>query len=112
MTGKPARNSLAPVEWAVTVLQVVVTIVLAAYLLTYVQQQRERADLVECQSELNTAFREAIAARSDSAAAERAAQRDLLTSAFDQAAITAYLDALAVADRDRANNPVPRDVCG
>jgi hypothetical protein len=76
---------------------------------------------VQCQLEFNTRFIDAQRERSNSAAEERQAQRDLLvppggplrTAEERQAAVNRYLDALDRADRNRAEHPLPeRADCG
>lgn len=75
---------------------------------------RQTEDRVACQAEFNGAFARALAERNESAAAERAAQRDLLMTLLgtddeveSQAAIERYLAALDEADTKRAANPLP-----
>ncbi|MER5671171.1 hypothetical protein [Pseudonocardia alni] len=59
---------------------------LAAFMIFYVQGQREA---LECQERQNAAFRVALGARSTSSSEDRAAQRQLLVELFGRDDVTA-----------------------
>lgn len=116
MTRKPA--SLQAVEVVILALLLVVIVGQSAYLLTYVTQSRKVQDRLVCQTQINTAFRESLTVRTESAGRERDAQRQLLTSlrrpvdrAVVEDAYARYFAVLDQADRDRDAHPLPDITC-
>lgn len=110
--------SMQGVEVVMFVLLFVVIVAQSVYLVTYVRAQREVQDQLVCQSQVNTAFREALTVRTESAGRERDAQRKLLTALSEppsreqfQRAYEDYFTALDQADRDRDANPLPDFDC-
>lgn len=99
------------VEMAVFAVLALVLCGQTVYLLTYVSNQRAITDRLQCQVQLNDVFREALTLRTAAQARERQAQREFLTSTFSPEQLRTYLAALAEADRDRANNPLPTSRC-
>lgn len=106
------RLSLPSVERVLQAATVVMLVVLAVYLVTYTQTQREAAD---CQERVNAEFRAALTTRTAAAADERSALRQVLVDALVQPpdpgrardSLARYLAALDAADTERARTPLP-----
>lgn len=99
-TGDQAARRRWPRVDPASVLQAIsllVTITLVVFLVGYVADQRAQ---LACQAQVNREFRDALRARSETAATDRAAVRQLLvetvgqqnTSAQDREALDRYLD--------------------
>lgn len=99
------------VGWVIIVMAVV-SVATVSYTVSRQQQ------LVTCQADYNSAFSAALKERTEAAAADRQAQRDLLTGmvtardpATSRALIDAYLHKLDEADNQRDDNPLPQRTC-
>lgn len=114
---RPARRRLAwlTTDHVIGVLVVLLAVLSVAFMAVSINRQEEA---VACQARFNERFTAALRERSDAAAVERAAQRDLLTSVITpgddhRGAIQRYLDGLAAADAQRDATPLPaRPDCG
>lgn len=96
------------VGWVIIVMAIV-SVATVSYTVTRQNQS------VTCQADYNTAFVAALKTRTEAAAADRQAQRDLLTGMVtardpvtSRALIDAYLRKLDEADNQRDDNPLPQ----
>jgi hypothetical protein len=96
---------------------IIVMAVISVITVSYAVSRQQQA--VTCQADYNAAFVAALNERSDAAAADRQAQRELLTGmviardpATSRTLIDAYLRKLDDADDQRDENPLPqRPIC-
>lgn len=110
------RLTFEQILGAAVVLLAVVSVVVMAVTLTRQQDAiNEQRGAVACQAEFNARFASALRERTEAAASERRAMRNLLDVILNPAAsreeragaLTAYRDGLAAADSQRAASPLP-----
>lgn len=94
---------------------VVILILIAVGMTSVVQGNARLEQVVKCQTAFNQEYTKGLQARSDAAASEREAQRELLAVTNDPAsndeqrsqAIDNYVVTLNQADQQRRENPIP-----
>lgn len=110
---KPPVDSLRLATLAVLAVDTLTVILLAAFLLTSVQSQRQ---VNECYQRLTDDVTSYLGVAAQAARTDRQAQRELLTTTpgtpdDGRAALDRYLARLDEADRTRSTNPIPVQRC-